>query len=61
MQEASPPPNAVTVARQLAAKLDERGQEYALGGAISLGFWGAPRGTLDVDITLYLPPDKPSH
>ncbi len=61
MHEASPPPNAVTVARQLAAKLDERGQEYALGGAIALGFWGVPRGTLDVDITLYLPPDKPSH
>ncbi len=48
------------VARQLAARLDERGQEYALGGAIALGFWGAPRGTLDVDITLYVPPDKPS-
>jgi hypothetical protein len=44
----------------LVAQLDEHGQQYALGGAIALGFWGAPRGTLDVDITLFLPPDKPS-
>jgi len=44
----------------LAAALDARGQEYALGGAIALSFWGEPRGTLDVDVTLFLPPDKPS-
>jgi hypothetical protein len=37
-----------------------RRQEYALGGAIALGYWGAPRGTVDVDLTVYLPPDKPS-
>jgi hypothetical protein len=46
------------VARQLAAALDARRQEYALGGAIALGYWAAPRGTVDVDLTLFLSPDK---
>jgi hypothetical protein len=31
-----------------------------LGGAIALGYWGAPRGTVDVDVTLYMPPERPS-
>ena len=53
-------PSASDVARDLAVALDARGQEYALGGAIALGFWGEPRGTLDVDVTLFLPPDKPA-
>jgi hypothetical protein len=60
MPEPSLPPQAVTVSRQLAAQLEERGQEYAIGGAIALGFWAAPRGTLDVDLTLFLPAEKPS-
>ncbi len=42
----------------MAAALNARGQEYALGGAIALAFWGEPRGTLDVDVTLFLAPDK---
>ena len=25
-----------------------------------MGYWADPRGTIDVDLTLYLPPDKPS-
>jgi hypothetical protein len=45
-------PSASDVARDLARALVARGQEYALGGAIALGFWGEPRGTLDVDVTL---------
>jgi hypothetical protein len=53
-------PSAVTVANQLAEQLELRRQEYALGGAIALGYWGAPRGTLNVDLTLFQPPDKPS-
>ncbi|MEX2175770.1 MAG: hypothetical protein WD872_15510 [Pirellulaceae bacterium] len=48
------------VAVRLARALDKRGTEYALGGAIALGFWGRPRGTLDVDLTLFMPKDKPS-
>jgi len=56
----NPHTGAVETARQIAAALDGIGCEYALGGAIALGFWTAPRGTLDVDVTLFLPPDKPS-
>jgi hypothetical protein len=44
----------------LAASLDEAKCEYAIGGAIALGFWTSPRGTLDVDVTLFLPTDQPA-
>jgi hypothetical protein len=60
LSEANSPINSAAVARQLAEQLQARGQEYALGGAIALGYWGAPRGTVDVDLTLYLPLDRPS-
>ncbi len=60
MSEAEPPVDAAAVAGQLAEQLALRHQDYALGGAIALGYWGAPRGTVDVDLTLYLPPDQPS-
>lgn len=56
----NPHTGAVETAKQIAAALDGVGCEYALGGAIALGFWTAPRGTLDVDVTLFLPPDKPT-
>jgi len=32
----------------------------ALGGAIALGYWATPRGTVDVDLTLFVAPEKPS-
>jgi hypothetical protein len=48
------------VSRKIAAALDAAACEYALGGAIALGFWSPPRGTLDVDVTLFLPPEQPS-
>ncbi len=54
------PLNAATAAREVAKQLELRHQEYALGGAIALGYWGTPRGTVDVDLTLYLPPERPS-
>lgn len=53
-----PTDNAATVAEHLAAALQAAGQPYALGGAIALGYWGAPRGTLDVDVTVFFPPDR---
>ncbi len=53
------PNDVVDVARQLAAALEERGQSYALGGAIALGYWGMPRGTIDVDLTLFLSAERP--
>lgn len=52
--------DAVDAARLLAAALDEQGQAYAFGGAIALGYWATPRGTLDVDLTLFLSPKQPS-
>jgi hypothetical protein len=52
--------DALEVAEQVAMALERRGQDYALGGAIALGYWAQPRGTLDVDITLFLPSDRPS-
>jgi hypothetical protein len=53
-------PDSYQVAEELAARLEAAGCEYALGGAIALGFWAEARGTLDVDVTLYLPLDDPA-
>jgi hypothetical protein len=60
MSSSSSPSSALGAACELAARLEARGHDYALGGAIALGFWSEPRGTVDVDLTLFLPPDKPS-
>jgi hypothetical protein len=60
--ERNPPvdPDSYQVAEELTARLEAARCEYALGGAIALGFWAEPRGTLDVDVTLYLPLDPPT-
>jgi hypothetical protein len=58
--EADAPIDPGSVAAHLAQQLDERGIEYALGGAIALGFWARPRGTVDVDLTLFFAPEKAS-
>ena len=60
MSEPNASVNAVVVASRLAEQLESRGQEYAFGGAIALGYWGVPRGTVDVDLTIYLPPERPT-
>jgi hypothetical protein len=49
-----------TVAERLAGELNDRKYDYALGGAIALAYWAQPRGTMDVDLTLFLSPEKPS-
>jgi hypothetical protein len=54
------PLDSSEVAERLAAELNHRGSEYALGGAIALAYWAQPRGTLDVDLTLFLSPQKPA-
>lgn len=46
-------------AMRLAKALDARGIAYAIGGALAFGYWGMPRGTLDVDLTLFMPPEEP--
>jgi hypothetical protein len=53
-------PDAASAAAELASRLEQREQEYALGGAIALGYWGEQRGTVDVDLTLFLPSDQPT-
>jgi hypothetical protein len=58
VSEASIPRSATDVAKELAGALEAAGCEYALGGAIALGFWAEPRGTIDVDVTIYLPPQE---
>jgi hypothetical protein len=60
VSEANAPVNAVVVAARLAEQLESRGAEYAFGGAIALGYWGVPRGTLDVDLTIFVSPERPS-
>ena len=52
------PNNAAETAQVLAGRLEKLGVEYAIGGALALGFWGEPRGTLDVDVTLFVSPKK---
>jgi hypothetical protein len=60
VSENSPSADVVAVAGRLAERLESRGQEYAFGGALALGYWGVPRGTIDVDLTLYMPAERPS-
>ncbi len=52
--------DATDAAQALAKMLQQRGHEYAIGGAIALGYWGQPRGTVDVDVTIFLEPGRPS-
>jgi hypothetical protein len=54
------PASATEIARLLAAALDAAKCDYAIGGAIALGFWARPRSTMDVDVTLFLPPTEVS-
>jgi hypothetical protein len=39
--------------------LAELGISYAIIGGLSVGQWGEPRFTLDVDVTVMLPPEDP--
>jgi hypothetical protein len=52
----TPKPDPSEVAELLGAALNRIGIDYAFGGAIALGYWAQPRGTLDVDLTLFLTP-----
>ena len=38
--------------------LDEWRLRYILIGGIAVGLWGAPRATLDVDLTIWVEPDR---
>lgn len=49
--------NAGEAAKRIARLLEQDGIEYAIGGALALGVWGAPRGTKDVDLSVFVTPD----
>lgn len=38
----------------VATALESNGIEYAVGGAIGLTYWGEPRGTIDIDVNVFL-------
>ena len=46
--------NAFEVATHVAARLDEDGLPYAIGGALALTAWAIPRDTKDVDISIFV-------
>ncbi|MBI3246928.1 MAG: hypothetical protein HYZ50_10535 [Deltaproteobacteria bacterium] len=46
------------VARQLADQLEAACIPYALGGALAYAYWGVARGTHDVDINLFISPER---
>ncbi len=46
--------NAPEAAAWIADRLDEDGIDYAIGGALALIAWGAPRSTADVDISVFV-------
>ena len=50
-----PPQDAADAGLRIAAGLERAGLPYALGGALALGAHGVPRGTLDVDVNLFVP------
>ena len=50
--------DAVATARRLADALEAAGIPYAIGGAIAYGYFGPPRGTFDVDVNIFLPPEQ---
>ncbi len=54
---AEPLADVSALARRLADAFEGAGLPYAIGGAIAYGHWGIPRGTADVDLTVFL--DEP--
>ena len=47
---------AIGNALRIAAAMEERGIPYAIGGAIAFGVWAVPRGTVDVDLHVFVDP-----
>lgn len=50
--------SAAEVARDLADALERNGIPYAIGGAIALGFYAVPRATVDVDVNVFVSPER---
>ena len=54
-RDLTPPELAVEVSGFLRAA----GLDHAVGGALALGFYAEPRGTLDVDLNIFVDADEP--
>jgi hypothetical protein len=54
----APTLDAFTAGQALAHVLAAHGIDYAIGGALALGVWSDPRGTLVVDINLFTEPQQ---
>ncbi len=52
------PSNAAEAGLAIARALQDEGIAYALGGALALGAHGVPRGTLDVDVNVFIRNDE---
>ncbi len=50
--------NAIEAARRIGECFDEDHIPYAIGGALALGVWGAPRATKDVDVSAFVRRDE---
>jgi hypothetical protein len=48
----------VDAIRALVDVLEASGIDYALGGAVAYSAWGEPRATRDVDLNLWVTPDR---
>ena len=51
------PSDPVDAAIRIAARLEEDGVPYAIGGALAFGLWAVPRATVDVDVDVFLDGD----
>lgn len=49
---------ACSIARRLADVLEAHDIPYAIGGALALGYYAEPRGTVDVDINIFVTPPE---
>lgn len=45
-------------ARDLMTALSDARIDAVLGGAMAYGYWGVPRGTLDIDVTVFVDLDR---
>ena len=50
--------DATTLALALTGELERDGIPYAIGGAIAYGVWSQPRGTKDVDLNVFIGPER---
>lgn len=51
-------PDAFSRAMSIAGAFEQANVPYAIGGAIALGIWGVPRGTVDVDVNAFVELDE---